>query len=673
MQHKKKNNKKTRTRKPSTHRARTSSQKGKTQHLTGILSVTKSGIGFFMHESIEEDIRIERAHLNTALDGDTVEIVRLPKMPRDPRHFGKVLQVVERAQRQFVGELRKEDNQWILVPDNKRVYTPFLLDDVPKDTPLRHKALVEFVRWEPTEKAPHAVIREVIGRAGEHETEMKAILLARGFVSEFPPAIEQEARALLSQREVPSEELAWRKDFRDVVTVTIDPHDAKDFDDALSIRTLQNGNTEVGVHIADVTHYVRPGTLLEKEAQKRGTSVYLVDRTIPMLPEVLSNDLCSLRPHEDRRAFAAVFELNEKAEVVQHYFSKTLIRSDHRFTYKSAQDVLDGVDTQSPFADSLTTLWALARKLRSGRVAAGAIEFESDEIQFELDAQGKPLKAYVKERLNTMKLIEEFMLLANRYVATHIASHSKGKNPSDSMFVYRIHDMPNVDKLAELEVFLRALGHEHLSGKDPQQIKAQDLAKLMRDIKGTPEEAVVQMATLRSMAKAVYSDKNIGHFSLGFTHYTHFTSPIRRYPDMMVHRILAAHLDKSPIPADEISAYRRLAIESSQREVEAVSAERESIKFKQVEYMHNRIGELFEGKVTGVTKGGMFIAETVTHAEGMVRMNSIPGDWFELNEKQYSIVGRKTGKTYRIGDTVRIRLRNVSLDAREIDWEIIEH
>lgn len=671
MQHKKKNNKKTYTHKPHSQRSRKESHRTPTQSMVGVISVTKSGIGFFMHESIEEDIRIERMHLNTALNGDTVEIIRLPKMPRDPRHFGKVLRVVERAQRQFVGEIKKDGTAWLLIPDNKRVYKPFILEDVGANTPVGYKALVEFTHWEAAEDAPHAVIREIIGRAGEHETEMKAILLARGFVSGFPPAVEQEAQALLNTREVTKDELVWRKDFRDIPTFTIDPHDAKDFDDALSIRTLENGNVEIGVHIADVTHYVRPGTLLEKEAQKRGTSVYLVDRTIPMLPEVLSNDLCSLKPNEDKRAFAAVFELNERAEVVNHYFSKTLIRSNYRFTYKTAQDVLDGVDTQSQFEKPLTTLWMLAQKLRQDRVAKGAIEFESDEIQFELDESGKPLKAYLKERLNTMKLIEEFMLLANRYVAKHISSHSKGKNPSDSMFVYRIHDMPNVDKLAELEIFLRALGHEHLSNKDPQQIKAEDLAKLMRDIKGTPEEAVVQMATLRSMAKAVYSDKNIGHFSLGFTHYTHFTSPIRRYPDMMVHRILAAHLDQSPIPMDEIAAYRRLAIESSQREVEAVSAERESIKFKQVEYMHSRVGQLFEGKITGVTKGGMFIAETTTHAEGMVRMNAVPGDWFELNEKQYSVVGRKTGKTYRIGDTVQVRLRNVSLDAREIDWEIV--
>ncbi len=632
--------------------------------LKGIITITRSGTGFFMHEDLEDDIRIERDNLNTALSGDTVLVLKLPKGPRDSRFSGKVLEVVERSRTQFVGTLDTDGGVWKITPDNPRVYRRFVVEGDTSALKVNDKALIELTTWD---KSPNGKIIEIIGKKGGHETEIRAILLERGFASGFTNDVEEEARALLSKRAITEEDLPSRADFRDTPTFTIDPDDAKDFDDALSIKELPNGNYEVGIHIADVTHYVLPGSAIEKEAQNRATSVYLVDRTIPMLPEAISNDLCSLNPNEDKRAFAAIFELNSGAGVVNVTFAKTLINSDQRFTYRTAQDVLDGGDHK--YAKEVNTLWDLSSKLRKRRVEEGAIEFESDEIQFELDESGKPLKAYIKEKLDTMKLIEEFMLLTNRTIAKHLAEKSQGNNPASSMSIYRIHESPDSNKLAELSVFLKALGYNQLN-KEAHQIKAKDLGELMRAVKGRPEEAVVQMATLRSMAKAIYSDKNIGHFSLGFSHYTNFTSPIRRYPDMMIHRILMAHIDNSPIPKEEIDTYRSMALRSSQREVEAVRAERDSTKFKQVEYMHSKVGDVFDGKVTGVTKGGMFVSENSTHAEGMVRLSSLSG-WFELDEKHYALVNKKDGKKYRIGDDVKIKLKKADVEARELDWEVV--
>ena len=448
--------------------------------------------------------------------------------------------------------------------------------------------------------------------------------------------------------------------------MTIDPHDAKDFDDALSIQTLPNGNVEVGIHIADVSHYVRTGEPLNEEAVERGTSVYLVDRVIPMLPEVLSNDLCSLRPNEDRLAFSAVFELDSDAQVQNEWYGQTVIHSDKRFSYEDAQTVID--KQSGDYLLELNQLMSLSRILRKRRQTNGAIAFEQPEVKFELDENGTPIRAYTKVRTETMMMIEDFMLLANREVATFINKKAKEEN-KELTFIYRIHDAPNPDKIEELATFAHALGYEFETKKGMVEAKA--LNNLMKEVAGKPEENLINTAAIRSMSKAVYSTKNIGHFGLAFKYYTHFTSPIRRYPDLMAHRMLRKHLDGEAIGPKESAKYEFIATQSSEKEGEAVSAERDSIKFKQVEYMLNKGGQEFDGVITGVTDWGIYVQEQGSLAEGMVRLATIKGDYFEHEPSKYRIKGQKTGQTYRLGDPVRVKLTRADKDERQLDFELV--
>ncbi len=645
-------------------------RKGKAKKFfTGVVSITRSGLGFVAHESLEEDILIDRELVGTALNGDEVEVLVLPSA-RKGRANGKVLKVLKRARTRFVGALRVEGSKMLLVPDNQRINTDFNIPAPPTAARDGLKALVEMDEWLDAEQQPTAKIIDVLGKAGEHETEMQAILLERDFQDSFPMAVQQEAEQVQAKWSRSLLDHLKREDFRDVLTCTIDPVDAKDYDDALSVRELNNGNYEIGIHIADVTHFIKVGSALDKEARKRATSVYLVDRTIPMLPEELSNDICSLKEGVERFAFSAIFELDKNATVQNLHFAKTIIKSDKRFSYQEAQNILDNDAAKDPLSTSIKILRDLARKMRAQRVKDGTIEFETDEIAFELDENKKPIRAFVKEKLETMKIVEEFMLLTNSAVAKYIATHCKDSDPRKSTFIYRIHGEPDAAKIEELRIFLRALGHDQLGHKS-KQIKSSDIAELIRAVKGTPEEAVVQTATLRSMAKAVYTHKNIGHFSLGFKHYTHFTSPIRRYPDIMVHRILKAHLDGTIIPKKEMDGYIKMAITASAREVEAVAAERESVKFKQVEYMSNLVGKTFTGTITGVTKSGFFVAEDETRAEGFISASSLKDDWYELDEKSYALVGKQKKKSFRIGNSIKIKLKRASLEDRQIDWELV--
>ncbi len=639
--------------------------------IEGPIMVRGKGTGFLKHPDHEEDVVIEREALGFAFDGDLVEVT-LKKKQAGKRQEGIVNHVIKPAHRELIGNVVEDtvDGKKVLQVklDNSRLHIkPILPNATPNDIGMKVGGEIE--SWKTPTLPPLAKIVETLGHAGDHETEMQAIIRSGGFSKAFPESVQEAAHKLYENKEqIFADALKdpKRRDFRGVTTMTIDPHDAKDFDDALSIQTLENGNTEVGIHIADVSHYVREGEPLDQEARERGTSVYLVDRVIPMLPEVLSNDLCSLRPNEDRLAFSAVFELDDDARVVDAWYGQTIIHSDKRFSYEEAQQVLD---TQSgEFLDELNQMMKLGRILRRKRYANGAIAFEQPEVKFELDERGAPIRAFTKVRTETMMMIEDFMLLANREVATFINKLAKSKN-QELAFVYRIHDVPNPDKIEELATFVHALGHEFETKKG--YVKATAINELLKEVEGKPEENLIKTASIRSMAKAVYSTKNIGHFGLAFKYYTHFTSPIRRYPDLMAHRMLRRHLDGSAIGQKEAAKFEQISVKSSEREMEAVSAERDSIKFKQVEYLMNHIGEEFEGVITGVTDWGIYVQEKNTLADGMVRLSSIKSDYFEHEASKYRIKGKKTGKVYRLGDEVRVKLLRADKDERQLDFELL--
>lgn len=638
----------------------------------GPIMIRGKGTGFVAHPDLTEDILVERDGLGFALDGDIVEVT-LKEAVAGKRQEGYVTKVIKSARRELIGVVkeRQENGQPVLFvqPDNHRIHVRPLLPNATRND-LGMKVAVEIESWTDALLDPSAKIVETLGHAGDHETEMQAIIRSGGFSKAFPESVQEAAHAMYENKEeIFAEALKdpKRKDMRGITTMTIDPHDAKDFDDALSCQVLPNGNIEVGIHIADVSHYVVDGQPLDDEARERGTSVYLVDRVIPMLPEVLSNDLCSLRPNEDRLAFSAVFELTADGHIENAWYGQTIIHSDKRFSYEDAQEVIE--KQTGPLLAELNLMMNLSRVLRRKRHANGAIAFEQPEVKFELDERGAPIRAYTKVRTETMLMIEDFMLLANREVATYINQLAKSKN-QDLAFVYRIHDVPNPDKIEELATFVHALGYEFETKKGIVQAKA--LNQLMKEVEGKPEENLIKTASIRSMAKAIYSTRNIGHFGLAFKYYTHFTSPIRRYPDLMAHRMLRRHLDGSAIGLKESAKYEQISIKSSQREMEAVSAERDSIKFKQVEYMMNKVGEEFDGIITGVTDWGIYVQEKGSLSEGMVKLSSIKSDYFEHEAKKYRIKGQKTGKIYRLGDAVRVKLLRADKDERQLDFALVE-
>ena len=633
--------------------------------LEGIIRVTGKSVGYFEAPDGGNDFEVQPENINTALNRDNVRIELLGKEVFG-RKQARVVEILERHKTEFVGTLEKDGKNFFLIPDDKRMYRDiFVPFDSAQGASGGEKAQVRITEWRDFSKSPKGEVLRIIGVAGEHNAEMLGIVYESGFEIEFPPEVEKEAEEWKKKFDK-EDHLEGRRDFTKVTTFTIDPADAKDFDDAISLKTMPNGDFEVGVHIADVSHFVIEKTELDNEARKRGTSIYLVDRTIPMLPEILSNDLCSLNANEPKYAFSAVFIMDKNAKVKERWFGRTLIESNKRFTYEEAQGILD--KKSGIFYHELQTFNNLAYKLREKKFENGAIEFETEEVKFELDENGKPIKVYKKERKDTHKLVEDFMLLANREVAAYM-SKAKAIHPEQSRgaFVYRIHDAPDREKIVNLATFVKALGFE-LKNKDGETT-AEDITRMLRSVESTPAEMLVKTAAIKAMSKAIYSTSNIGHFGLAFEYYTHFTSPIRRYPDLMVHRLLARYLKKGQIEQDEIIKYQKLCDDSSEREMEAAEAERASIKYKQVEYMQEHIGEEFDAMVSGVSEWGIYVEEVNTKSEGMVKLRDMKDDYYELNEKLYAIVGKNTGKKYSLGDKVRVKLISADTERKTLDFQ----
>ncbi len=627
-------------------------------YITGTIDLTKFGYAFVVNDELDEDIFIAARNLNTALHGDTVKVL-LYARHRGKRPEGEVIEIISRSRKTFVGIVEINPHFAFLMPDNKNMpFDLFIPLAKLKGAKQGQKAVARIVEWDQRSRNPVGEIVEVLGDPGENETEMHAILAEFGLPARFEPEVEAAAEKIAA--EITPEEIALRRDFREVPTFTIDPEDAKDFDDALSFRVLPDGILEAGIHIADVTHYVMPGSIIDKAALERATSVYLVDRTIPMLPEKLSNNICSLNPDEEKLTFSAVFGLDEKGTVISEWFGRTIIRSDRRFSYPEAQQVID--TGEGDMHAELSALNSLAQILRRKRFAAGSFAFERVEVKFNLSETGVPLGIAFRENGTANQLIEEFMLLANRRVTEYVVKKLKAKT-----FVYRIHDKPDPDKLSSFSYFIKRFGYEI----DPLNIKGLPGAmnRLMHDISGKREQNVIETLALRSMARAVYSTDNIGHFGLAFSHYTHFTSPIRRYPDMMVHRLLSSYLAGEQVT--DRGRYETLCEHSSKMERLATDAERASVKYKQVEYMSDKTGIVFEGVISGVAEWGIYVEIIENQCEGMVAIRELQEDFFEYDEENYCIRGRRTGKVYMLGDKVNVEVVKADLQKRQLDYRLV--
>lgn len=647
----------------------------KRDYVEGIVDLTSKKDAYIVVENLDEDIFVANKNLNKAFDGDLVQVY-IYKRRRNRNNEGEVTKILKRNKNTFIGILRVHENFGFVEVKSTKMYTDiFIPKEKIKDAPDNTVVVAEVEDWPKSADSPFGKIVEILGEPGEHETEMQSILAENQLPHDFPKEVEDFAAKL--DTSIQPKEIKKRRDMRDTLTFTIDPKDAKDFDDALSFKLLENGNYEVGIHIADVAHYVKPGTILDEEAYERATSIYLVDRVIPMLPEVLSNNACSLRPNEEKYTFSAVFEMDQKAQIIDKWFGRTVTYSDARFAYEEAQHIIENnngkipaklsnndkaYETDPKIVEAISTMNGLARKMRAKRMSKGAISFDKVEVKFNLDKDNNPVGVYFKTAKEANKMIEEFMLLANKKVSEFV-----GKMKPEKTFVYRCHDEPDDEKLAALQNLVSQFGHK-LNLKSKNSI-SKSLNGLLKDVEGKKEQNLVDTLAIRTMSKAYYSTNNIGHYGLAFDYYSHFTSPIRRYPDVMVHRLLQDYLDNKESKDQE--KYEEKCAHCSDMEVFSTNAERDSIKYMQVKFMQDHENQQFLGVISGVTDFGIFVEIVNNKCEGMIRLRNIKEDHFDFVQEKYAIVGRNTLKTYQLGDEVYVTVRNADLEKRQLDFNLV--